>query len=353
MNKYLLSFALISALALDSSAQGILTDSEKAKPSFKDYASKDTAAWTYGGILNIGGSQGLLHNWAAGGELASFTVNGIFNGFVTYVNGKNVWANNLDLNYGLNYTYSFNFVPRKTDDRIDFTSRYGRKLSDNSKFFLTGLFNFKSQFTKGYDYAVPNWQSQPTSDFLSPAYFTLAPGIEYRNGDYISVFLSPVAARLTLVDPIYTRMSPQGAFGVPYDKSSRFELGAYLSARYTVEISKNISFRTRLDLYSNYLAKDVKDSAGVVVREDNPGNLYLLSDNLFTFKFNKHLAVSLGIVMIYDNAFPYNNTYVDEQGAVQQKKEPLGGLGWLQLRQNLQFGLEYKLPIARKKTEEK
>lgn len=346
MKKLIATLTLTTAVC--SVYAQVITDSEKARPSFKDYASKDTSFWTYGGILNIGGNQGLLHNWAAGGELASLTVNGIFNGFATYAKGNNVWANNLDLNYGLNYAYSYSFIPRKTDDRIDFTSRYGRKLADSSNFYLSGLFNFKSQFTRGYDYSIPEWRDMPTSNFFSPAYFTLAPGFEYRKGNSLSVFLSPVAARMTVADTAYTNRRKEGAFGIPYGKTSRFEFGAYFSARYLVDISKTISFRTRLDLYSNYLAKDVKDSTGTVVRKDNPGNITVLSDNLINFKFNKHLNVSVGLVLMYDNALPYIGTYTDPAGVVQTKKEPIDGLGWVQIRQNIQFGLEYKFPFPKK-----
>lgn len=348
MNKKVKGLILALCAAQMGQAQ-VLNDAEKAKPVLQTLAEKDTTYWTYGGVFNIGGNQGLLHNWAAGGELASFTVNGIFNGFTTLVSGKHIWVNNLDLNYGLNYTYSNRFIPRKTDDRIDFTSRYGRRVSQNARWFATGLLNFKSQFTKGYDYSLPNWPQNPTSDFLSPAYFTLAPGLEYRRSNKFSVFFSPVAARLTIVDAKYSSLSPQGAFGVPKGKTSRFELGSYLSARFFTEISKTVSFRTRLDLYSNYLAKDVKDSSGAVVRKDNPGNITILSDNLLTFKFNKHLNVSFGLVLIYDNTIPYSKTFTDSKGVVQQKNEPFQDLGWVQLRQNIQFGVEYKLPLRQKK----
>jgi hypothetical protein len=348
MNKNLL-FTLVAATTIGQANAQVIKDSDLIKPALKDYATADTSFWTYGGVLNIGGNQGFLHNWAAGGELASFTVNGIFNGFVNNVNGRNIWANNLDLNYGLNYTYSNSFIPRKTDDRIDFTSKYGHQMAKDSKWFVTGLFNFKSQFTKGYDYSLPDWQNNPTSNFFSPAYFTLAPGIEYREGDRISVFYSPVAARLTVMDKLYTLANEKGAFGVDYGKTTRFELGSYLSLRYITDPTKKITFRTRLDVYANYLAKDIKNNNGEVVRKDNPGNLYLLSDNLITFKFNKHLGVSVGLVFIYDNAVPYSKTFVNEQGVVTAKNEPLEGLGWLQVRQNLQFGLEYKLPLRNNK----
>lgn len=349
MNKVKWSGLILGSLiSIQTSAQ-VLKDSEIAKPALKTILDKDSSYWTYGGVFNIGGNQGILHNWAAGGELASFTLNGIFNGFVTLVSGKDIWANNLDLNYGLNYTYSNHFVPRKTDDRIDFTSKYGRKLDQKGNVFFTSLFNFKSQFTEGYDYNLPDWQKTPTSKFLSPAYFTLAPGIEYRKGDNLSIFFSPIAGRLTIVDKQFTLRNPQGAFGVPYGKTSRFELGAYFSARYLTNISKTITFRTRLDIYANYLAKDVKDANGLVVRRDNPGNLYLLSDNLISFKFNQHLNMSVGLVMIYDNAIPYSKTYLDSKtNTVKDKEEPFQGLGWLQVRQNFQFGIEYKLPIKKK-----
>lgn len=330
----------------------VISDAEKVKVDVKHFSGEASGKWVYGGLFNIGGNQGLLHNWAAGGELASLTVNGIFNGFTTFTKGNNVWANNLDLNYGLNYAYSYSFIPRKTDDRIDFTSRYGRRLSDSSNVYLSALFNFKSQFTKGYDYSLDNWRNTPTSNFFAPAYFTLAPGFEYRIGNKLSIFVSPVAGRLTVVDMQYTLRSKQGAYGVPYGKGHRFEFGAYFSARYNVDISKTVSFRTRLDLYSNYLAKDVYEN-GVLVRKDNPGNVTVLSDNLLTFKFNKHLNMSVGLVMMYDNAQPYKDTYTDGTGTVQQKKEPIAGLGWVQLRQNVQFGIQYKLPLRKKEEAKK
>jgi len=88
----------------------------------------DTVAWVYNGNLVLGINEGMLHNWAAGGELASLTVNGVFTGRLIYYHRRSVWANSLDATYGLFYAYSNDFVPRKTDDRIDLTSKYGYRL---------------------------------------------------------------------------------------------------------------------------------------------------------------------------------------------------------------------------------
>ena len=298
---------------------------------------KDTIAWTYGGVLDIGLNEGFLHNWSAGGEIASLTVNGLFSGHLERLHGREIWGNNLDMTYGLFYAYSNSFVPRKTDDRIDFTSKYGVRIDTTKNFYLTGLFNFKSQFTKGYDYTKADFKDSSTSKFLSPAYFTAAIGAEYRRGTDVSLFLSPIAARLTVASKYYTDMTPAGAFGVPYDKTSRMALGAYFSGRYVVNINKNMIFKTRLDLYSNYLAKDVKDSTGTVVKKDNPGNISVLFDNLFSWKASKYVSLTIGATFIYDNDIPYvKNTDPTVQ------KDPGQGLGWLQVKQIFTLGVEYK-----------
>lgn len=315
-------------------------DVDKVKKSLET-SNKDTIAWTHGGVLSVGVNEGFLHNWAAGGELASLTVNGIFSGYLNRLYNRVIWSNNLDMNYGLAYAYSTGFLPHKTDDRIDFTSKYGIRM-DSGSFYIAGLFNFKSQFTKGYDYTLPNWDSMSTSKFLSPAYFIAAVGGEYRLGSDVSLFLSPAAARLTLVDREYTLRSKEGAFGVPYGDKAYMQFGAYFSGRYTANISKNIIYKTHLDVYCNYLAKDTKDSAGNVIKKDNPGNLSFLFDNLLSIKVNHFLLVTVGITLAYDNNIPYSTTYTDKAGVVHDKNQPGEGLGWLQVNQVFNLGIEYK-----------
>lgn len=305
---------------------------------------KDTAAWIYSGVLDAGCNEGFLHNWSAGGELVSATFNGILNGNLTRLNKRTVWSTDLNLAYGLYYAYSNDFVPRKTDDRIDFTTKYGIRIDTTKNFYVTGLFDFKSQFTKGYDYTRTNFDSTSTSRFLSPAYFTLGIGAEYRKGTDLSLFLSPVSARITTASRYYTLMDPAGAFGVPYGKTSQFDFGAYFSGMYTINISKRMVYKTRLDLYSNYLAADKKDSVGNIVKKDNPGNIDVLFDNLFTYKVSKYLSFTIGATFIYDNDIPYVRTKTDPAtGATVDKGEPGEGLGWLQLKQVFAMAFEYKI----------
>jgi hypothetical protein len=334
---------LIGILALLAApiAQAQLTEAEKVKKALS-VENKDTVAWIHNGSINIGLNQGFLHNWSAGGEVVSLAVDGIATGNITRLYHRQVWSNTLDVAYSLFYAYSNGFVPRKVDDRIDFTSKYGVRLDTTKNFYLTGLFNFKTQATSGYDYSIPDWQKTSTSNFLSPAYMTLALGLEYREGSHLSLFFSPIAARITLADTKYTTRLPEGAFGVPYGKRSREELGAYFTGRYAHDVAKHVNFRTRLDLYANYLAKDRKDSLGNVVKRDNPGNIDILWDNIVTVKLGKYFDLAFALTAIYDNDIPYNTEYKDATGVIKTKDEPGTGLGWWQVKQIMTFAFAYK-----------
>src|SRR5947208_1819841 len=117
MKQLLLAFVV---LLLPRPANAQLSETEKVKKSLTA-ENKDTVAWLHNGALNLGLNEGFLHNWAAGGEVASLTVDGLFSGSLTRLYHNHVWTNNLELAYSLFYAYSNHFVPRKVDDRIDFT----------------------------------------------------------------------------------------------------------------------------------------------------------------------------------------------------------------------------------------
>ncbi|MBK7762202.1 MAG: DUF3078 domain-containing protein [Bacteroidetes bacterium] len=302
--------------------------------------------WVRGGLLNIGINQAMLENWAAGGERMSLAVNGQFNGFIARTKGSTAFENTLDLYYGLNYVASSAFVPRKLDDRIDFSSRYGLQpkkwTTSKSKFkrstYFTGLFRFQSQFTEGFNYEQPNWQNNPISEFMAPAYFTLALGAEFRPNPNFSFFLSPLAAKYTSVKSKYTNNA--SAFGVEQGKTGRLELGAYMTTKYKTALTKNIMYNTRLDLYSNYLAKNTVVN-GVITKRDNPGNIDILWDNFFAMKISKFIGAGLGFTLLYDNDQPGQKNKTKMVNGIETPD--YGPLGWAQLKQVLNVGFSYKI----------
>jgi hypothetical protein len=335
------SLFLSSALLLTTVSQAQISTFDSLKNQNSIKKNIDTVAWIHSANLVMGLNEGLLHNWAAGGELASLTVNGLFNGELTRYHHRSLWATRLNASYGLFYAYSNSFIPRKTDDRIDLTSQYGYRLNPNNNFYLVGLLNAKTQFTKAYNYDVPGWDTFSTSKFLSPLYITVAPGIEYRKGSQLSLFLSPLASRFTFVSKYYTSRDSQGAFGVKNGKTMRYELGAYFSGRYAVTITKNISYNTRVDLYSDYLAKDQVEN-GITIKKNSPGNIDVLWDNFLSIKFFKFFSLNFGLTAIYDNDVPYEKYYTDENGLQIPKDEPNEGLGWWQVKQVMTIGFNYK-----------
>ncbi|MBP6624798.1 MAG: DUF3078 domain-containing protein [Chitinophagaceae bacterium] len=339
----------LCALALTMQTYAQTTD-KRSDELQKDMSRKVEAkneGWSRGGLINLGINQGLLENWVAGGERMSLAWNGQFNGFLTRIKGNKAFENTLDMYYGLNYVASNAFVPRKLDDRLDFSSRYGvqpkswtvSKSKLKRSTYLTGLFRFQTQFTEGYNYEATNWINSPISEFLSPGYFTLALGATYRPNDNFSVFLSPIAARMTVVKSKYTAAA--SAFGVEKGKTSRMEVGAYMTARYKTQLTKNILYNTRLDLYSNYLAKNTVVN-GYVIDKSSPANIDILWDNFFAMKISKFIGAGLGFTMIYDDDQPgqKNKDGKDANGVI---TKTYGPLGWWQLKQVLNVGFSYKL----------
>ena len=235
-------------------------------------------SWKKGGFIGLNFSQVGLTNWAQGGD-NSVAFASSANLFANYIKGNVDWQNSLDLAYSL--VQSGTDKLRKSDDRIDFTSKYSRKMSDH---WLYGIiFNFKSQFADGFIY--PD-DSNIVSKFFSPAYMTLSPGITYKPLDYFEVFISPLAAKWTFVND--KNLSDVGAYGVDPGKTVRTELGAYLNMKFKKDIMENVNFTSKLELFYNYT-----DS-------ENAGEIDVNWENILTMKVNRFITASVTAQLIYD-----------------------------------------------------
>src|SRR5882757_6084519 len=127
--------------------------------------------WKTGGLYNLNFNQAALSNWAAGGDNSALSLSTLLSVYAFYKDGKRSWDNSLDLAYGIVNTTSLG--TRKSDDRIDLVSKYGYDLG--KKWYLTSLFNFRTQFAPGYNY--PDTKTKVlTSTFLAPAYILLSLG---------------------------------------------------------------------------------------------------------------------------------------------------------------------------------
>ncbi len=281
INKLLLLFLFTSFIKVSYSQDPTIKElQEKASKKIEKEKIDSGKTWHTGGIFNLNLGQGSQSNWSAGGDDFSFTINSYFGVFAFYKKEKISWDNTLDLNFG--YLNTTSLGSRKNDDRVDILSKLGYGLTKNLN--LTTLFNFHTQFARGYDYTNPG-KKELLSDFLAPAYVLLSLGLDYKPAEGLSIFVSPLTSRWTLMRN--DSLSAKGAYGVTPGKKIKNEIGAFASVKYLKNLSKTITYNGRLDLFSNY--------------GHNPQNVDLLMNNLFTAKLSKLLTASLQLDMIYDD----------------------------------------------------
>ena len=249
-----------------------------------------TKRWDKGGIINLNFSQVQLSNWAAGGQ-NSFSGNGLISLYANYSEGNSAWDNTLDLGYGILKNEDEN--QRKSDDKIEFSSKYGYKAS--KRWFYTVLFSFKTQFAEGYNY--PN-DSVVISNFFAPAYFNFSVGMDYKPNKKFTCYLSPLSAKATFVND--QNLADAGAFGVDpaeYDattglktkngRNSLYEFGGLIKVVYKNEIMKNVNLQSKLELFSNYV--------------DNPQNIDVNWENMINLKVNEYISANILLHLIYDD----------------------------------------------------
>lgn len=257
--------------------------------------------WKLNGVSSINFSQVSLSNWAAGGE-NSYAFNGLLNLSLEYSKDNNDWSNILNIGYGIQ-KQGENEV-RKTDDNIDFTSKYGRKVSES--FFISALLNFNTQMDDGKKYEEDT--SYVISRFFAPAYLQGALGMEYKPGEVFYFVLSPLAGKLTMV--MDDTLSARGSFGVDPGEKTRLELGGSATMGVQKEIMKNVTLKSTLGLFTNYL--------------ENPQNVDVDWKMSINMKINDYLSANLNTHLIYDDDIKTSDDEGNEEGARIQFKEVFG-----------------------------
>ena len=230
--------------------------------------------WKKDGNISFLFNQSAFNNWLAGGSnniSGALNLNYDFN----YTKGDWTWDNKLIAAYGI--TKIKKEDTEKTDDRFEFTSLVGKRISKN--WYYSAFLNFKTQMSSTY---VEDVQ---TSHFFAPAYFQFGPGMLWKKSDNLKVNLAPATSKLILVHNHLTDLG--SAFGVKQGESSRYELGFAINAYYKLEIMENVTVENILNLYSDYL----EDYQNVDI--DYTVNVVM--------KVNKYLSANLSLQAIYDD----------------------------------------------------
>jgi len=243
----------------------------------------DTTHWNWkqGGLYNFNLSQSSLSNWAAGGDNFNMSLNTYFNYYFFFKKANQNLDNNIDVNLG--FIQSTSLGGRKNDDRLDFLSKYGYQIDTSGMWFVSGLFNLRSQFFDGFSFSGTN--STLTSSFLAPAYIILSAGLDFKPTPHFSIFFSPLTSRTTLL--LNNTLSNLGKYGVPVGDKISKEVGTFITVNYNNTIATNINYKGRADFFSNYNLK--------------PENINLYMTNMFSFKINKYFSASYNLDLIYDD----------------------------------------------------
>lgn len=264
----------------------------------QDDAAEPAKPWTKGGMGSLTFNQVGLFNWAAGGQ-SNMTLIGNLNMFANRTWENAAWENSLDLAYGFiknNFIFQPDAPITKAEDKIEFNSKYGKK-AWSEKVYYTALLSFRSQFD--YGYATPGAPVY-ISKFLAPGYLTFGIGLDYKPNSDLSLFLSPISGKITIVSDdslaaiggygVNQRVDPEditSAFRPGARDKSRFEFGATFRAKYKKNINENLGVESNLEMFSNYI--------------DRPQNIDVRWSNAFIAKITKYLTVNLFTDMIYDH----------------------------------------------------
>lgn len=280
-----------------------------AQKAAEDLKKVDTGEkpWKFSGTVGLNAAATGMWNWAAGGNN---NVNGVASTKLRLLYHENnmSWETNLDMEYGLSWIDQEFDQLQKTSDKINFTTKFGWEF--HKTWYLTVLGGFQSQFAYGRDYNGSEAFDPIISKWLAPSYTDISVGIDWKPNDIFSIYLSPVAGRLTTVyvsdalnkkslgmmDKVGTEdeyaVYPDGleyALKDKYavwhyttdenglvtknrDKNLRAELGLSLkgSINYTY---KDLKILTTLSLYTPYAWDKTK------VYQDSEGQLYADLDN--------------------------------------------------------------------------
>lgn len=272
-------------------------------------ASNNKTIWKKGCRLALIVGQAGSKNWASGSDVFSLSTNAFLNAYANGQKGKWYFNSSLIASYGL--INSDEYATIKNDDKIDFFSTVGVNLKAKPALGLGGAFNFRSQFSNGYDRDYLNQGlKRRTSGFFAPAYITIAPlGLNYHKKN-IDLYITALGFRGVIVsnapysylfqggiipeniinekNPANKERSVAEMYGVDPNKTIQTQVGPYMSVGYNNEIFKNVSYVGRLDLFSDFT-------------HSKPGNIYVFWTNTFYLKVNNWLSAVYSLDLAYDD----------------------------------------------------
>lgn len=218
---------------------------------------QDSVHWKFPCKVGLNLGQNAYNDYWAEANVNSLTFNLYADLQANYKNGRKVWTNELYGEYGIIYSSDYeDYHTRKALDKLTFTSKYGYQSSKCQSLYYAALFDAKTQFAPGYDYAKVEGtdiiERERNSDFLAPLSMIGSLGMEYVPNKWVSVFFSPITARA-----VYCRVDDlREQCGLDSTENFKIEPGLYLRVQNSFDIVKNVNLSSKLEyFYAYYGAK--------------------------------------------------------------------------------------------------
>lgn len=234
-----------------------------------------TSLWKNEVIATINFTQTQFDNWTQGGENSwswLFNLNGKFN----YDGSQWNWANSFKIAYG--QMKVSDDESKKSADEIKFESVLKYKAGIWIDPFLSVTGN--TQMAEGFKYNKDNTKTR-VSDRFDPAFFTESIGLGYEPSDKFKTRLG-AAVKQTITN----EFSELYAGGDDFKN----ELGAESVTDLNLKLNSNLSFTSKLEMFSNLESVDEID---------------VNWDNLFVSDVSKWLKVSFNFRLFYDSDISY------------------------------------------------
>ena len=204
--------------------------------------------WTVAGNGSLQFSQHYLSdNWYKGG-VSSVSMIGTVQVSANYNDKEKMqWENLLDAKLGLASTPSDQVHKYLTNtDQLRIFSKLGIQAAKN--WYYTISAEFKTQFINGYK------SNDPTliSTFMAPADLTVALGMDYKRKTdkyAFSLLLAPLNWTMRYIG---SSEIDETTYGLDEGKSVKHNFGSQIQPSITWNITKNITFESRLDYLTSY-----------------------------------------------------------------------------------------------------
>ena len=243
--------------------------------------------WTYYSEVEFNMSQGALVNWARGGENSLSLLSNI-RYYWNYNRNKTSWENWMHYRFG--FMKNGDEDIRKNEDRFEMNSKLGQKAFLH--WYYTAQFNMLTQLFNSYDYPKDK-ERNLVANFMSPGYFTLSLGLDYKPKDNFSLFISPISGKWNFVrDSAKISVT---RYGVEKGKRSSRSAGAKVDVKSKfTNVLKIMDIDNQMNLFYSYDEKDRKKGDEKILPLTVNWKMTL------SFKINYFLRASIYTELYYD-----------------------------------------------------